>query len=566
MRYNGAFMTQDTALNILKTGANVFLTGEPGAGKTHTLNRYIEYLKDHKIPVAVTASTGIAATHVGGMTIHAWSGIGIKDNLSPYDLDQITTRERVVKRVTNAKVLVIDEVSMLDGHVLSMVEQVVRTIKGMPLPFGGMQVVLVGDFFQLPPITKRGEVMQFAFESPAWKGLDLLTCYLSEQHRQADGSLLSLLSNIRTCDIDESCYELLTSCSETSFKEGMEPTKLYTHNADVDRMNGERLKALPGTARRFEMSSRGNKQLLEGLKRSCLSPEVLELKVGAMVMCTKNNFEVGYVNGTLGQVIDFDAGTGRPIIETLDGRTLTISPNTWTVEDGGKVLAEVTQVPLRLAWAITVHKSQGMSLDAAEIDLSNAFEYGQGYVALSRVRSLEGLLLRGANERALQVHPKISEHDKEFLTRSEHAEEAFLEMEETEMKDMHTQFIKANGGSIEVDRSWEEEAVTAKKSTFEVTYEMLREGKTIEQIAEKRDLKVGTIVEHVEKLLAERLLTQDEITHLIPEDDDGKAMHVELLSVFEKVGTEKLKPVFEATNGRYSYDQIKLVRLFVVES
>lgn len=558
-------MTQDTALDILKTGANVFLTGEPGAGKTHTLNRYIEYLKDHKIPVAVTASTGIAATHVGGMTIHAWSGIGIKDELTPYDLDQITTRERVVKRITKAKVLVIDEISMLDAHTLSMVEQVVRTVKGLPLPFGGMQVVLVGDFFQLPPIGRRGEVVQFAFESPAWHGLDLLTCYLSEQHRQDDGSLLSLLSNIRAHEIDESCYELLQSCSETNFKEGIEPTKLYTHNADVDRMNGERLKALPGTSRKFEMVSRGQKQLVDGLKRSCLSPEVLELKEGAMVMCTKNNFEVGYVNGTLGQVVDFDSDNGRPIIETLDGRTLTISPNIWTVEDGGKVLAEVTQIPLRLAWAITVHKSQGMSLDAAEIDLNNAFEYGQGYVALSRVRTLEGLLLRGANQRALEVHPKILMRDASFKEHSENGEEAFLQMEEEELHEMHKKFITANGGTLKADDSWKEEEVTAKKSTYEVTYEMLKDGKTVSEIAEVRNLKEGTVIEHVEKLLHDKLIKRSELTHLEPKDEKERTMHDELLLVFKDVGTEKLKPAYEATGGRYSYDQIKFVRIFALQ-
>ena len=240
-------MTQERALSILKTGANVFLTGEPGAGKTHTLNAYIEYLKNHNIDVAVTASTGIAATHINGMTIHAWSGIGIKDYLTPQDLDQITQRERVVKRITKAKVLVIDEISMLDGGVLSMVEQVTRIVKGTPMPFGGMQVVLVGDFFQLPPIAKRGEVAQFGFQSSVWQGVSPLVCYISEQHRQEDVTLLSLLSGLRSGVIDDSYYELLESCKETSFTEGIEPTKLYTHNADVDRINTERLQNLRGS-------------------------------------------------------------------------------------------------------------------------------------------------------------------------------------------------------------------------------------------------------------------------------------------------------------------------------
>lgn len=553
-------MTQEQALSILKTGGNVFLTGEPGAGKTHTLNRYIEYLKDHQISVAVTASTGIAATHINGMTIHAWSGIGIKDSLSPAELDEITQRERVVRRIAKTSVLVIDEVSMLDGGVLSMVEAVTRSIKGMPLPFGGMQVVLVGDFFQLPPVTRRGDTMQFAFESSVWQGLDPLVCYIDEQYRQDDETLGALLSSIRKGEIDESVYDLLGSCSETSFREGMEPTKLYTHNADVDAMNKKRLAELNERSRTFQMSAKGNKQLLEGLKRSCLSPEILELKVGAMVMCTKNNFEVGYVNGTLGQVTDLDTKNGNPVIETLDGREITITSASWTVADGDKVLAEVTQYPLRLAWAITVHKSQGMSLDAAEMDLKNAFEYGQGYVALSRVRTLSGLLLRGCNARALEVHPTILRRDQEFKERSAIAEETFEQMEEGELRKMHERFITANGGTLTSDPSWKDRKTTQKRSTHEITYDLLLAGKTLAEIALARDLKEGTVIEHIEKLATDKILTRDAVEHLMPKDEHGKTMVAELHAVFKETGTETLKPVYEATEGRYSYDDIRLVR------
>ena len=557
-------MTQEQALKILKTGANVFLTGEPGSGKTHTLNAYIKYLKDHSIDVAVTASTGIAATHIGGMTIHAWSGIGIKDHLTPHDLDAITQRERVVKRISKTKVLVIDEISMLDGGVLSMVEQVVRAIKGTPEPFGGMQVVLVGDFFQLPPIVSKGDVVQFAFQSPAWHGLAPLVCYISEQHRQDDQSLLGLLSSLRTGQVDDAHYELLESCKDTEFAEGMEPTKLYTHNANVDRMNTEHLEKLSGEGRVFTMESRGAKPLIEGLKKSCLSPEVLGLKMGAMVMCTKNNFEVGYVNGTLGQVVEYDKKSGHPVIETIHGKNITIAPATWAVEEGDKVLAEVTQVPLRLAWAITVHKSQGMSLDAAEIDLSSAFEYGQGYVALSRVRSLRGLRLSGCNQRALEVHPNILFHDADFKKQSNAAEEAFHEMSKEELQKMHERFIIASGGTLKADTSWKKKDSAEKISTYEVTFNLIKDGKTLKEIAKERKLKESTVASHVEKLIEDSLLTKEDISHFKPTDEEGGAMFEELSSVFEIVGTEKLKPAFEATDGKYSYDDIRLVRLFVL--
>ncbi len=198
-------MTQAQALTILKTGGNVFLTGEPGSGKTHVTRTFISYLREHGIEPAITASTGIAATHIHGMTIHAWSGLGIKNSLNAYDLDAMSTKEYLVRRINNAKVLIIDEISMLSAQTLSMVDVVCRTLRGSPEPFGGLQVVLVGDFFQLPPISKFGDKAQFAYQSPTWKNLKLITCYLTEQHRQDDAGLLSMLSAIRSIFIMMNC-------------------------------------------------------------------------------------------------------------------------------------------------------------------------------------------------------------------------------------------------------------------------------------------------------------------------------------------------------------------------
>ncbi len=554
-------MTQSEALDILKTGANVFLTGEPGAGKTHTLNTYITYLREHGIDVAITASTGIAATHIGGMTIHAWSGIGIKDTLSPYDIEQIAGRERVAKRMMNADVLVIDEISMLDARVLTMVDQVVRAVRKREEPFGGMQVVLVGDFFQLPPIGRRGDAVQFAFMAPLWQALRPMTCYLHEQYRQGDDALHGLLSSLRRGDIDESIYDVLESCKETAFDDGIEPTRLYTHNADVDRINTDRLTQLSGAARTFAMEGKGARALIDGLKKSCLSPEALVLKVGAMVMCTKNNFEVGYVNGTLGQVIAYDEKTGWPIIETLDGEKLTITPASWSVADGDSVLAEVTQIPLRLAWAITVHKSQGMSLDAAEIDLSNAFEYGQGYVALSRVRSIQGLLLRGCNERALAVHPQVQQADASFQTQSRDAAATFAAMDASELKRLHEQFIRANGGTLEAKPVSKKPSAKDDTSTYEKTKLLLQSGKSVEEIAAARGLSPNTICDHLEKLAREGAITHADIRHLIPKSASAARKHETIMQALKDVGAGALKPVFEHLKGVYSYDDIRRSRV-----
>ncbi|MCA9366084.1 AAA family ATPase, partial [Candidatus Kaiserbacteria bacterium] len=439
-------MKQLQALEILKTGANAFLTGEPGSGKTHVINEYIAWLEAAGINVAVTASTGIAATHIGGMTIHSWSGLGVRSTLSAYELDQITTKEKVAGRIKKAKVLVIDEISMLDGVVLESIDRICRTVRQSAQSFGGLQVILVGDFFQLPPVTKQGDMMRYAFESNAWQEARPLICYLTEQYRQEDELFLSLLKSIRTNDIEEDHYTLLQEQTEIGYTD-IEPTRLYTHNADVDAVNAEKLRELKGPVRTFQMSAMGAKPVIEGLVRTCLSPEVLQLKEDAMVMCTKNNFEAGYVNGTLGRVIAFDGTDGFPIIKTAAGRELKIKPASWEVVEDGKVRASIEQVPLRLAWAITVHKSQGMSLDAAEIDLSKAFVYGQGYVALSRVRSLEGLKLLGMHPNALRVDPKIIHFDGRFHAESEQAEDTFAQLDESEVEKMHQDFVTGVGGT-----------------------------------------------------------------------------------------------------------------------
>lgn len=411
-------MTQDRALEILKTGANVFLTGEPGAGKTHTINRYIEWLRSNGVYPAVTASTGIASTHINGSTIHSWSGIGIHKNLTDEQIERIMDKPWVYEKVDRTRVLIIDEISMLDATTLDDVERVVSRIKARLFsdkPFGGMQVIFVGDFFQLPPVPNDPrEKVKFAFESKAWEAARPVFCYLTEQHRQEDPAFLSVLTKMRRGELADSDKEILKGARKP---DATHLTKLYTHNAAVDSINDTELRKLPAERRDFGMETSGNEYLVSVLKKNCLSPEVLKVKIGARVMFTRNNFDEGFVNGTLGVVVDYSFD-GFPVVD-VKGRRIVAKYADWTITEGREVLARLSQVPLRLAWAITVHKSQGMSLDGAIIDLSKAFEYGQGYVALSRVRSLEGLSLEGFNERALEMHPKIVELDRGFRDKSD---------------------------------------------------------------------------------------------------------------------------------------------------
>jgi hypothetical protein len=543
-------MTQNQALDILKIGANVFLTGEPGSGKTHTVNLYIQYLREHGVEVAVTASTGIAATHLGGMTIHSWCGIGIKKELSASDLTALRETKRLTSRVQKTGVLIIDEISMLDAGTLSAVSAALCALRYSEKPFGGIQVVFVGDFFQLPPVVREGErFCGFAFDSPSWQLAKPVVCYLTEQHRHEDEKFTSILSLIRKREKIEGVHSFLSS-RKVEVKSEL-TTQLYSHNVDVDRVNSEKLRKLPGEGHVFHMSSRGARPLVEQLKKSCLSPEILTLKKGARIMFTKNSLDQGFVNGTLGEVVNFE--DGLPVVKTLDGREIKVTPMDWEINDGVKTLASITQFPLRLAWAITVHKSQGMTLDAAVMDLSNTFEYGQGYVAISRVRTLSGLFLLGLNDKALEVHPDIARKDLEFRESSQKAENALKRYSKNEILQKHRKFIVACGGSLS------KIAPKIKTSTHAQTLALYRSGKSVADIAKARGLTETTIVGHLEKLKAQNKLSTRELKRIIPKSFYKDLPEIE--KAFDETGDEKLSPIYNKLKGKYSYDELRLARL-----
>lgn len=403
-------MRQKQALAIMMGGQNVFLTGAPGAGKTYVLNQFVGRVVRAGKRVAVTASTGIAASHIGGATIHSWSGLGILDELTNDDLRRLGGSDRLAKRYNNTDILVIDEVSMLHGQRLDMVNQLAKVLRGSEAPFGGLQVILVGDLFQLPPISRGTSDLDFIHLSAAWAELNPRICYLTEQHRQqGNDALLGLLEAMRLDEVTEDHGRLLEERLHQAPNSQVAVTRLYSHNIDVDAINRRHLAALPGQNKNFQMRAKGSKAKIEQLSKGLLAPETLELKVGAEVMFVANNFGEGFVNGSRGTVVEFD--DAGPTVRLLNGRTIAVEPHSWSLTEDGRVRAEVTQLPLRLAWAITIHKSQGMSLDAAEIDLSRAFTPGMGYVALSRVRSLDGLYLQGVNAMAMAMHPQIHELD-----------------------------------------------------------------------------------------------------------------------------------------------------------
>ncbi|WP_289094208.1 PIF1 family ATP-dependent DNA helicase [uncultured Bifidobacterium sp.] len=440
-------MLQSEALAILDAGANVFLTGAPGAGKTYVLNEFIHNARAEGASVAVTASTGIASTHINGQTIHSWSGIGVATALTEPLIKLIRSRRR--RKIQDTDILVIDEVSMMHAWLFDMVDQVCRIIRHDPRPFGGMQVVLSGDFFQLPPVSVSGrnnDVVApapefvaareryakagrnpegFVTESLVWPELNPVVCYLTEQHRQDTGELLTVLTDIRQGMVDDDDRMVLSSRLGLEPAPGEVAVHLFPVNRQADGLNDLRLAQIEDDEHEFYAESAGPVNLVDRLKKNMLAPEHLVLKTGAAVMALRNDADHQYVNGSIGTVRGFapESKGGWPIVEFENGNIVTLKQASWEMMDGETVLASVKQVPLRCAWAITIHKSQGMTLDRAVMDLRRTFAPGMGYVALSRVENLDGLYLGGINNRAFLVSPDAVMLDSILRRRSDAAAE-----------------------------------------------------------------------------------------------------------------------------------------------
>jgi hypothetical protein len=565
-------MFQEKALAILKSGRNVFLTGSAGTGKTYTLNLYIQWLRAHRVPVAITASTGIAATHMNGTTIHSWSGIGIKNELKPNDLRSLKSKKYLTKNIEKTHVLIIDEISMLHRKQLDLINQALKYLRNNPDPFGGMQVVFAGDFFQLPPVSREQEPSRekFAFMSNAWVEASPTICYLTEQYRQTNNELNNILNQIRLQEVDEFAVELL---NETRYNEpSIAPTRLYTHNADVDSLNEQELAKIDADEEVFFAQRKGNPKLMEAFVKNLIVQEKLVLKKGAKVMFLKNNAEAGYFNGTLGVVVDFiddDEGKLRPIVQLSDKRKITVKPDSWSIMENERPIVEFIQIPLRLAWAITVHKSQGMTLEAAEIDLSKTFEPGQGYVALSRLRDLNGLRLMGINRRAIEVDGLAVKADHRFRELSEEADS----FEEEVYQQDWNKHIKLSGGTTdkkELKKHQDKQKAKKQKiSTYQQTIHLIKQGKSLQEIADERGLGLSTIQGHILKISED--YPKVDISAYRPEEE----LMVQIEEAYNKLaknakdedfgkdGMLRSNLIFNALKKKVDYGTIKLAYAFL---
>ena len=567
---------QNTALNILKTGQNVFLTGSAGTGKTYILNEYILYLKSRKIYPTIVAPTGIAASHLAGQTIHSFFSLGIRDEIDESFVQNLLDKKYLQVRFSKLKVLIVDETSMVSPFIFSSMDTILKAFKKNNKPFGGIQVILSGDFFQLPPISRSKTDKRFAWQSPAWKNLELQTCYLEKKFRQNDDVLIAILDEIRSGNISSNTHDALNSRIGISLDSSFKPTKLYTHNLDVDKINNDELNKLPTQAYNFTYTSQGAKSNIEKIFKSSMVQENMILKKDAVVMFIKNNPEKGYINGTTGIVIDFSKDGNLPIVKLSNGYTVKVPLEDWSIEnDKGSITAKVSQLPLKLAWAITIHKSQGMTLDSAQIDLSKTFEVGQGYVALSRIKNIEGLELIGFNDTALMVDPLILSIDDRIKLASKKAQDKISALSNEELERLNVEHIKRLGGitnTQEIQKQKKELKAKPKVSRDLAdihlkTKDLIQSCDTIEELIKERELGFDTIIKHL-GILKQADIDLD-LQKYMPDSLTSKSITKAIKKIKEKndkddfneQGIIKLKPIFEELNSEVSYNDIKIMLL-----
>lgn len=377
-------------------GTNTFLTGQAGTGKSTLLKRFLEAPQVRGKVVAVTAPTGIAALNVGGTTVHRWSGMmlgpgdGETNEAAADRLATGPTYDRARKRVRDTDVLVIDEVSMLSGQHFGFLDLWLRRLRGQDAPFGGIQVVALGDFLQLPPVRiDMGKPYDWAFRAPEWEAADFKRIKLTQVRRQDEPVFVQALSGFRIGSMTMRDAEALKS-RVIMFPAAHIP-RLFTHNAQVDKWNAYRLSELETPEVLFTAETSGLPQALEFFTKNLLTPSRLLLKVGCWVMFTANDNQAGFFNGQQGRVVEIREQKGIVVVEAVGGRVYEVERKEWAWNEGE---VQFIQFPLRLAYALTIHKAQGMTLDAAYVDIRAAREPGQAYVALSRVRTLAGLHLK----------------------------------------------------------------------------------------------------------------------------------------------------------------------------
>lgn len=441
---------------VVNRNQSVFFTGAAGTGKSVLMRAIIAELKKKyaKDPerVAVTASTGLAACNIGGITLHSFSGIGLGKEDAPTLIKKIRRNPKAKNRWLRTKCLVVDEISMVDGELFDKLSQIGRTIRNNGRPWGGIQLIITGDFFQLPPVPDHGAKREtkFAFDASTWTTSIDHTIGLTQVFRQRDPVFANMLNEMRLGRITEDTVRAFKRLERPlEFNDGLGTAELFSTRNEVEGSNERRLRELPGTIRRYEALDTGKEDVRDKLLANMMAPKVIELKMNAQVMLIKN-LDESLVNGSLGKVIGFSdektfdmspldeydeddptakarrkllksfkheaesssRGDKYPVVQFMatDGtsRVILCQPEEWKVElPNGEIQAKRTQLPLILAWALSIHKAQGQTLERVKVNLGRVFEKGQAYVALSRATTQDGLQVLGFQKNKVMAHTRV---------------------------------------------------------------------------------------------------------------------------------------------------------------
>lgn len=520
---------------------NVFLTGAAGTGKSFLLDQYLKGKGSDDFPIV--ASTGAAAVIVGGRTFHSFFGLGIMEGGIEMAVAKALRSKKVHQRLLRASCVIIDEVSMLSGSTLLAAEMVARRARGRDEPWGGLRIIVVGDFAQLPPVTPGLQTKDWCFLHPVWEQSDFEPALLSTVMRTQDTEFLEILNFIRDGIVNDRVRRFLDAHTESS-DDPLDATRLYPHRAQAEKYNLQRLEALPGSEIVIETLYAGDEKYKESAKRSLPIPDTLVLKKSALIMMRRNDVsgEGKFVNGSLGHVHGIDGDILH--VRLLSGEDLELEKYKFSTLDGdGNEVMSAWNFPVSLAYATTIHKAQGATLDRMIVDLHQLWEPGQAYVALSRVRSGAGLMIERWSQNSIRADALVTSFYDSLSDRAK--------------KYKPRPFFQVTVTPHDETEAPRRSALTM-HDRIEKTRSLLREGKDLPFIAEQCGMTVGTVLKYIEKLVG--LGTAPSLEYLVA---DLPYLH-EIRSIYARHGLQSLRKVFEAMDGRASYDDLKLVRVVMM--
>ncbi len=532
---------QEKALDVLQRQGNVFLTGAAGTGKSFLLDRYLQGKSSDEFPIV--ASTGAAAVIVGGRTFHSFFGLGIMEGGLEMTITRALRSRKLVRRLQRACCVIIDEVSMLSGMTLFAAECIACRVRGNGEPWGGLRIIAVGDFAQLPPVTPGMSGKDWAFLHDVWHASNFQPALLSTVMRTQDVSFLEILNFVREGIVNDRVHEFLNERTVSSL-DSEEGTRLYPHRAQADQYNLRRLEALPEREHAYATEYIGHERYLQSAKRAIPLPDTLLLKKGALIMMRKNDStgQMRYVNGSLGHIRQL--GNDTLHVDLFSGETIEVGKEKFSCLDGdGNEIMAAWNFPVSLAWATTIHKAQGASLDRMIVDLHQLWEPGQAYVALSRVRSGAGLKVERWSPGSIRAERLVTQFYNSLV-------------DQAQKYTPQPYFVSPELPKEEADA--EKESALSMSERISLTQRMIEAREDFSAISAACGVTMGTVVKYIERII-ERGEPLD-LRYLLAEIEDVDRIR----SLFREHGLEFMKPVFESLEGAVSYDTLRLVRLAMI--